>query len=123
MQGPFQMLVSSESPFWYSAPPGAAPSRSLSLRDRICFLSPVFNTIVNCIATPVYCFIPCFFIWTGRFPASLTLSAIVAALAAMGFTIFFKFFARPSVGVRTVRRTYDGEAVIVNRQVATCLPL
>ncbi len=74
----------------------------LSLRDRICFLSPVFNTVVNSIATPFYCFIPCFFIWAGRFPAALNLASIIAAVTATGFTMFFKLFARPSVGVRTV---------------------
>ena len=102
VQGPFQFLVSSESPLWYSPPQGAEKANKLSIRDRICFLSPVFNTVVNCLSTPFYCFVPCFFIWSGRFPASLNLASIIAAVTATAFTMFFKFFARPGVGVRTV---------------------
>lgn len=112
MQGPFQMMISRESPFWYSPPGGFQGVPKLSLRDRICFLSPIFNTIVNCIATPFYCFVPCFFIWSGRFPAALTLHAIIAAMVTVGFTYFFKYFARPSVGVRTVAKKQDGSYLV-----------
>jgi len=64
------MLVSRDSPLWYTAPEGAEKADKLSVRDRICFVSPVFNAIVNCISTPFYCFVPCFFIWTGDLPLS-----------------------------------------------------
>ena len=102
VQGAFQCLVSSESPLWFTTPEGAEPANKLSLWDRLCFLAPVFNTLVNCLATPFYCFVPCFFIWAGRFPASLNLASIIAAVTATAFTMFFKYFCRPSVGVQTV---------------------
>lgn len=72
LQGPWEMLFSKESPLWYAR--GSGPDNTgknkLSIRDRISFLAPVYNVIVNAVATPFLCFVPVFWMFTGHFPAS-----------------------------------------------------
>ena len=53
----------------------------------------------------------------GRFPASLTLHVIISGLVAMCLTLFFKYMARPGVGVRTVKRDKNGTPVVQDGQV------
>ena len=58
----------------------------------------------------------------GRFPASLTLHVIISGLVAMCLTLFFKYVARPGVGVRTVRRESNGAPVVVDGKVLSPKP-
>ncbi|KAK9813505.1 hypothetical protein WJX73_003018 [Symbiochloris irregularis] len=103
-KGAWEMLFSKESALWYRRKSGPKNDgrNSLSFRDRISFLAPVFNVIVNATATPFLCFVPMFYILGGHFPASMTQATISLLITTLCFNLFFKYYGRPSVGVEHI---------------------
>jgi len=72
----------------------------LTVMRRIGFVMPAFNSLVNALVYPFVCFVPCIYIWTAVFPASLTKIAVGLGIAVLSLTMIFKHFPRMAVGVR-----------------------
>jgi len=99
MQGPWQILFSQECPLWFNGMP-AGKKCCLTVMQRIGFVMPAFNSLVNALVYPFSCIVPCIYIWAGIFPASLTKTTVGLGIVVLSLTMIFKYFPRTAVGVR-----------------------